>query len=194
MNHSSVHGKKSICVYCGASPGKRPEFIEAAYALGKHLAHHQCRLVYGGGTRGLMGAVADGVLEHGGEVLGIIPQFLVDREALSEELKRLSEVRITDNMHQRKWMMFEESDAFVTLPGGIGTLEELVEIMTWAQLDRHRKPVLIANLDGYWNPLSQQMENMSGAGYIHNAQSLNPKFVDQIDAILPTVLDCWAQA
>ena len=124
----------NVCVYCGSGPGTNPRFIEAAIALGKILAENNINLVYGGGSIGLMGAVANSVLDHGGTVTGIIPELLVSRE---RALKRVQEMVVTPDMHERKRMMFERSDAFVALPGGIGTLEELVEQLTWQQLGRH---------------------------------------------------------
>ena len=137
---------KTVCVYCGSGPGTNPRFVEAAIALGKALAESGIRLVYGGGSIGLMGAVATSVLDHGGTVTGIIPDFLTSRE---NALTRIQEMIVTPDMHERKRLMFERSDAFVALPGGIGTLEELVEQLTWQQLGRHSKPILLANIDGF---------------------------------------------
>src|SRR5579871_2878695 len=148
---------KSVCVYCGASPGTNPGFIEAAKALGKTLAENGVRLVYGGGSVGIMGAVAISALDHGGVVTGIIPEFLTRRE---NALKRAQEFIVTPDMHERKRLMFERSDAFVALPGGVGTLEELVEQLTWQQLGRHSKPVLLANIDGFWEPLLALLTHM----------------------------------
>ncbi len=123
---------RSVCVYCGSQPGRDPSFMDAGRILGKSIAENHLRLVYGGGTKGIMGAVASGVLSHGGRVTGIIPEFLMDMEATRHSLGQLSELIVTPDMHDRKHKMFERSDAFVTLPGGIGTLEEIVEVMTWA--------------------------------------------------------------
>src|SRR6202158_1099644 len=122
---------KTVCVYCGSGPGTNPRFVEAAKALGKALAERGIRLVYGGGSIGLMGAVATSVLDHGGTVTGIIPDFLTIRE---NALKRVQELIVTPDMHERKRLMFERSDAFVALPGGVGTLEELVEHLPWHKL------------------------------------------------------------
>ena len=141
---------KTVCVYCGSGPGTNPRFVEAAIALGKNFAENNIRLVYGGGSVGLMGAVAKSVLDHGGAVTGIIPEFLRSRE---NALTRVQEMIVTPDMHERKRLMFERSDAFVALPGGVGTLEELVEMLTWQQLGRHAKPILLANIDGFWEPL-----------------------------------------
>src|ERR1700682_598274 len=133
---------KTLCVYCGSGPGTNPRFIEAAIALGRALAKNGIRLVYGGGSIGLMGAVATSTLDHGGTVNGIIPDFLTARENV---LTRVKELIVTPDMHERKRLMFERSDAFVALPGGIGTLEELVGQLTWPQLGRPTKPVLLAD-------------------------------------------------
>ncbi len=158
---------KTVCVYCGSGPGTDPRFVEAAIALGKALAESSIRLVYGGGSIGLMGAVATSVLDHGGMVTGIIPGFLTARE---NALKRVQELIVTPDMHERKRLMFEHSDAFVALPGGIGTLEELVEQLTWQQLGRHSKPVLLANIDGFWEPLLALLAHMRATA-IHSAKS-----------------------
>jgi uncharacterized protein (TIGR00730 family) len=134
---------KTVCVYCGSGPGTNPRFVETAIAFGKTLAEDGIRLVYGGGSVGLMGAVAKSVLDHGGAVTGIIPEFLINRE---NALKRVQELIVTPDMHERKRLMFEHSDAFVALPGGIGTLEELVEQLTWQQLGRHTTEFIRPNL------------------------------------------------
>lgn len=146
------------------------------------------RLVYGGGTRGIMGAVSDGVIAAGGTVTGIIPRFLIDMEATESELARLDELVVTEDMHQRKHMMFERSDAFVALPGGIGTLEELVEILTWSQLGRHEKPVIVANVAGFWDPLTRMLDHMSAEGFLHTAHQVRPIFVDDVAEIVPQLL------
>src|ERR1700761_5266373 len=154
---------RTVCVYCGSGSGTSPRFIEAAIALGKALAENGIRLVYGGGAVGMMGAVATAVLDHGGSVTGIIPSFLTARE---NALKRVQEMIVTPDMHERKRLMFEHSDAFVALPGGIGTLEELVEQLTWQQLGRHSKPVLLANIDGFWEPLLALVTHMRATEFI----------------------------
>jgi uncharacterized protein (TIGR00730 family) len=146
------------------------------------------RLVYGGGARGIMGAIAQATAEAGGSVMGIIPRFLMNKEASEAALARLDDVVITEDMHTRKHRMFEESDAFVALPGGIGTLEEIVEIMTWAQLGRHRKPMVFANVDGFWNPMMALMEHMKREGFLHSAHLVQPLLVDDPAGILPAVL------
>ena len=179
---------RSICVYCGSQPGRDPAYIAAGRALGKSIAAHGLRLVYGGGTKGIMGAVAAGVLSSGGQVTGIIPEFLVDMEATRHSLGQLDELIVTEDMHARKHKMFERSDAFVTLPGGIGTLEEIVEIMTWAQLGRHRKPIVFANVAGFWNPMLALIDHMRGEDFVHTAHLVQPVVVDDAAAIVPAIL------
>lgn len=154
---------KSICVYCGSNAGSQPLFEKAAIQLGELLAREGIRLVYGGGSIGLMGAVAKTVLENGGEVTGVIPKFLKEREVMLEDAHELI---ITQDMHERKRTMFEKADAFIALPGGIGTLEELVEMLTWAQLGRHDKPMLLLNLDQFWTPLVELLDHMRSLGFI----------------------------
>ncbi len=179
---------RSVCVYCGSSPGHDQRYLKAAHSLGRAIAQAGLELVYGGGTRGLMGAVSDGALRAGGKVTGIIPQFLINREATESGLDRLPEILVTDDMHQRKHAMFERSDAFVALPGGIGTLEEIVEIMTWAQLGHHRKPMVFANVSGFWNPMLALLDHMRAAGFIHTSHLVAPLVVDEAEAIVPALL------
>lgn len=138
-----------ICVYCGSSAGSGPEYAQAAQALGGLLARNGLTLVYGGAEVGLMGLVADAALAAGGRVVGVIPRDLVDREIAHPNLTELVEV---GSMHDRKLRMFELADAFVALPGGLGTLEELTEMATWAQLGIHRKPIVTLDVNGYWQP------------------------------------------
>src|SRR5258706_9433939 len=157
---------KTVCVYCGSGPGTNPHFTEAAIALGKVFAENDIRLVYGGGSIGLMGAVAKSTLDHGGSVTGIIPDFLRARE---NPLTPVQEMIVTPHMHERKRLMFERSDAFIALPGGVGTLEELVEQMTWQQLGRHSKPVLLANIDNFWEPLLALLSHMRANQFIRPA-------------------------
>ncbi|MEM8541048.1 MAG: TIGR00730 family Rossman fold protein [Pseudomonadota bacterium] len=189
-----MNSLNSICVYCGSSPGKNPEFIANARLLGKSIAEHNLRLVYGGGTKGLMGAVADEVMLGGGKVTGIIPEFLMNMEATSEALNRLDDLVVTTDMHTRKHLMFERADAFVTLPGGIGTLEEVVEIMTWAQLGRHTKPIVLANVNGFWNPLLQLLEHMADSGFIHTSHLVRPLVIENAEDIVPAILDAMGPA
>ncbi len=178
----------SICVYCGSQPGHDPAYRQAAEILGRTMAENGIDLIYGGGTKGLMGAVADAVLSNGGKAVGIIPEFLMDKEASRQELGQLTELHVTKDMHERKHMMFERSDAFVTLPGGIGTLEEIVEIMTWAQLGRHTKPMVFANISGFWDPLNALIGHMSGQGFIHTAHLVRPMVIDRAEDIVPAIL------
>jgi uncharacterized protein (TIGR00730 family) len=173
---------KTVCVYCGSGPGTNPRFIEAASALGKALAQNGIRLVFGGGSVGMMGAVASAVLDNGGSVTGIIPDFLTTRE---HALSRVQETIITPDMHERKRLMFERSDAFVALPGGIGTLEELVEQLTWKQLGRHAKPVLLANIDGFWEPLLSLLAHMRATQFIRTGQSVDILTAERVEDILP---------
>lgn len=156
----------SLCVYCGSSRGTNPNFIPLAKELGRELAERNIRLVYGGGRVGLMGACADGVMAHGGEVVGIIPQHLQDREIGHTGL---SELKVVDNMHTRKRMMFDLSDAFCVLPGGLGTLEEFFEIVTWRQLGMHDKPIIVLNLDGYWDNLIGMIDSIIDDGFAQPA-------------------------
>ena len=173
---------RTICVYCGSGPGADPAFAATARTFGKILAQNKVRLVCGGGAIGLMGEVATAVLDHGGEVTGIIPEFLKEREIA---LKRVQELIVTPNLHQRKQIMFERADAFVALPGGIGTLEELVEQLTWAQLGRHKKPILIANINGFWDPLRTLLDHMTEMKFIRPELSVRYFVVDRVEDILP---------
>ena len=179
---------RSICVYCGSQPGRDNAYMEAGRALGRSIADHGLRLVYGGGTRGIMGAVASGVLSNGGEVTGIIPEFLMDKEATRHSLGQLYELIVTADMHERKHTMFERADAFVALPGGIGTLEEIVEIMTWAQLGRHRKPMVFGNINNFWRPMLDLLQHMREEGFVHTAHLVQPLVVNDAVDIVPTIL------
>ena len=173
---------RTVCVYCGSGPGTNPRFIEAATQFGKLLAENGVRLVYGGGSLGMMGAIASSVLDHGGSVTGIIPNFLTSRE---HALTRVQEMVVTPDMHERKRLMFERSDAFVALPGGIGTLEELVEQLTWQQLGRHSKPVLLANIDGFWEPLLALLAHMRATQFIRSGLSIDILKAERAEDILP---------
>ncbi|MGV2098530.1 LOG family protein [Rhizobium sp. 21-4511-3d] len=182
------HSIKSICVYCGSRPGRDAAYMTAGRTLGKEIAEYGLRLIYGGGTKGIMGAVASGVLSAGGQVTGIIPEFLIDMEATRHSLGQLNELIVTPDMHTRKHMMFERSDAFVALPGGIGTLEEIVEIMTWAQLARHEKPMVFANINGFWDPMMELMKHMTEEGFIHTAHRVQPLVIDDVSGIIPAIM------
>ena len=182
---------KTVCVYCGSGSGSNPRFVEAAIALGKVFAENNIRLVYGGGSVGLMGAVAKSVLDHGGTVTGIIPDFLANRERMNPNL---TELVVTPDMHERKRLMFERSDAFVALPGGVGTLEELVEQMTWQQLGRHTKPVLLANIDNFWEPLIALLTHMRANQFIRPALDVDVLKAERVEDILPRLRAAAARA
>ena len=184
----------TLCVYCGSAQGANPLHRDAAIDLGRRMAEAGVRLVYGGGNAGLMGAVARAVLDNGGHVTGIIPGFLKERELM---LNGAQEMLVVEDMHTRKRLMFERSDAFVALPGGIGTLEELVEQMTWVQLQRHTKPVLIADIDGFWRPLLGLFAHMRQNGFVRPDAEVNYLVAERVADILPmlqTSLDRTATA
>jgi uncharacterized protein (TIGR00730 family) len=187
VNMSNI---KTVCVYCGSGAGTNPSFVEAAIELGKAFAENGIRLVYGGGSVGLMGAVAKSTLDHGGQVTGIIPEFLRAKE---NALARIQEMIVTPDMHERKRLMFERSDAFIALPGGIGTLEELVEQLTWQQLGRHTKPVLLANIDGFWEPLLTLLAHMRTTAFIRPTLSIEILKAERVSDILPRLRAAAAQ-
>jgi uncharacterized protein (TIGR00730 family) len=162
MSHLSVTSYLSVTVFCGSSPGCAPDYVEAARALGEGLAARAMKLVFGGGNVGLMGTVAGAALGAGGHVTGIIPEFLRAREV---EFPGLSQLIVTDSMHTRKRRMFALADAFVVLPGGLGTLDELMEIMTWKQLNRHNKPILICDVLGWAGPVAGLIDQIIGHGF-----------------------------
>ena len=184
---------RSVCVYCGSSPGRNGLYLEAGTTLGRAIADAGLRLVYGGGTKGIMGAVAAGATERGGRITGIIPRFLIRKEAGEHAPQALDEFVVVENMHERKHRMFEESDAFVALPGGVGTLEEIVEIMTWAQLGRHRKPIVFANVAGFWNPMLALIDHMRAEGFVHTGHLVQPIVVDDAAGIVPALLAAGEQ-
>jgi len=157
---------KSICVFCGSSVGTEDSYRDAAHELGRAIAESGRRLVYGGGNIGLMGVTADAVLAGGGEVIGIIPQNLMDREVGH---RGISELRVVDSMHQRKQLMSDLSDGFVILPGGLGTLEEFFEVWTWGQLGLHRKPYGILNTNGYYDSLLRFLDHAVESGFVRPA-------------------------
>lgn len=175
---------ETVCVYCGSGAGENPAFAEAARALGQALASADTRLVYGGGDLGLMGIVARSVLKHGGHVTGIMPGFLHGRERM---LVDVHELVVVDSMHERKHLMFERSDAFVALPGGIGTLEEFVEQLTWSQLGRHRKPIVLVNILGFWDPLLELFDKMIGHNFIRSGFELKMSVADSAHDVLPVI-------
>ena len=172
----------NVCVYCGSAQGHSPRHAETARAVGAALAERQVGLVYGGGAAGLMGTVARAVKGGGGRVIGVIPDFLIAKEGTS---LAIDERIVVPDMHTRKRIMFERADAFVALPGGIGTLEELVEMLTWVQLGRHSKPVLIANVDGFWDPLLALLEHMTAEGFLSTAFVVRYLVARRVEEILP---------
>jgi uncharacterized protein (TIGR00730 family) len=182
---------KTVCVYCGSGAGTNPRFAEAAIALVKIFAENNIRLVYGGGSVGLMGAVAKSTLDHGGMVTGIIPGFL---QAKENALAQVQEMIVTPDMHERKRLMFERSDAFIALPGGVGTLEELVEQLTWQQLGRHNKPVLLANIDGFWEPLLALLTHMRATEFIRPTLAVEILQAERVEDILPRLRSAAARA
>jgi uncharacterized protein (TIGR00730 family) len=172
----------AVCVYCGSSAGNDPVFVKTAETLGKLFARDGVRLVYGGGSVGIMGALARAVLEHGGNATGIIPEFLFRKErpqGLREDLI------VTRDMHERKRRMFEAADAFVALPGGIGTLEELVEQLTWVQIGQHKKPILLANINGFWDPLRDLLDHMEKLGFIYGDVQGDLLIAERPEDVLP---------
>jgi uncharacterized protein (TIGR00730 family) len=181
-----MSGIRSICVYCASGPGNNGAYVAAAKSFGRVLAENGIRLIYGGGSLGLMGALAESVLDHGGTVTGVIPDFLVNREHM---LVRVQERIITRDMHERKRTMFERADAFVALPGGIGTLEELVEQLTWAQLGRHKKPILLLNSERFWDPLCALLEHMEKLEFIRPGLSVKYLVTERVDDILPKLTE-----
>ena len=172
----------SVCVYCGSRAGHDARYEAAARQLGTALAQAGIRLVYGGGSVGLMGTVARACLDAGGKVTGVIPRFLEEREVM---LRRVDDLVITEDMHERKRRMFDEADAFVALPGGIGTLEEVVEMITWAQLGQHKKPVLLADIGGFWGPLTELLDHMIEEGFITGETMIRYLVTSDVETIVP---------
>jgi len=180
-----MNGLCNVCVYCGSATGVDPAFADAADALGAALATAGLGLVYGGGSIGLMGRIAHAALSAGGHVTGVIPRFLHDREVM---LREVSELVVTADMHERKRIMFERADGFVALPGGIGTLEELVEMMTWSQLGQHDKPIVLANVGDFWAPFNELVGHMTSQGFIRPGWDVAYEVVDDVSEIVPTLL------
>lgn len=183
-------GQRAVCVYCGSGPGTDPAYVQAAQTLGRDLAGADLRLVYGGGSLGLMGETARATLSNGGDVTGIIPEFLSEREKM---LETVSDLHVVADMHIRKQMMFEASDAFVALPGGIGTLEELVEQLTWAQLGRHTKPIVVANIQDFWTPFLNLLTHMRDQAFIRPGLEVQFEIVTTADDIVPAIKAKWQQ-
>ena len=173
---------KNICVYCGSGRGVKPIYAEAARILGRSMAEQGIGLVYGGASVGLMGEIARSALAAGGQVTGIRPPNLPAHEVPLADVQEFIEV---GTLHERKMLMFERADAFVALPGGVGTLEELVEQITWVQLGHHRKPVLIANIDDYWSPLLRLFDQMREFGFISASLDVNFHVANRVEDIIP---------
>jgi uncharacterized protein (TIGR00730 family) len=163
-------------------PGQESQFRGNGAPIRHNLANNGIELIYGGGSIGLMGELAKSVLKHGGKVTGVIPEFLTAREHVLEQAQ---DVIVTKDMHERKRIMFERSDAFVALPGGVGTLEELVEQLTWSQLGRHKKPILAANIDNFWDPLCALLDHMETLEFIRPGLTVKLLVADKVDEILP---------
>lgn len=186
---------KSICVYCGSNKGNNPIYAAQAQLLGERLAADGIALVYGGGNVGLMGIVADAVLAGGGEVIGVIPQQLVDWEVAH---RGVSQLEVVDSMHTRKARMFELSDGFVALPGGFGTLDEMFEMLTWRQLGLGKKPCAFLDVAGFWQPLMAMLDTMVRERFLHAEQRQDMWHGDDIDTLLewmagyvPAQADKW---
>ncbi len=184
-NARKRHSRRpTVCVYCGSNTGKNPAYVAAARALGRGMAEAGVGLVYGGGGLGLMGEIARTVLAHNGHVTGIIPEFLSKRERM---LRDADELIVVKDMHERKQLMFDKSDAFVAMPGGIGTLEELVEQLTWAQLGRHHKPIVLLNVEGFWAPFLALLQHMSREQFIRPDMDVRFIAVDKPEEVLPAI-------
>jgi|SRR5271165_3236127 len=181
---------KRLCVYCGSGPGRDPRFIEAAVTLGRAMAEAGIGLVYGGGGNGLMGAVAKATMDHGGHVTGVIPEALV---YLENALTNINERHLVHDLHERKMLMYKLSDGFVALPGGLGTLEELVEQLTWSQLGHHTKPIYIVNTAGYWDLLLQTFSRMSDELFIRPGLEVAYDVVEEASSVIPAFLQRAAQ-
>ena len=175
----------SLCVYCGSRQGDRPVFAETARTLGRACAENGTELVYGGGALGLMGETARAARDAGGRVFGVIPQFLVDVEGIAEGIDH----EIVPDMHTRKMMMFERAEAFCTLPGGIGTLEEVIELLSWARLDLHRKPVVICDVEGFWSPLVELLNHVIDRGFAAEELRGDIVVVTRAEDVIPAAED-----
>ena len=171
---------KKLCVFTGAATGSDPRFADAAHQLGQILASRNLGLVYGGGKSGLMGKIADAVIAADGHATGIIPKFLDNVEIAH---RGLNDLRVIDTMHERKNMMYEIADGFIIMPGGLGTLDETMEIITWRQLGLHRKPIIIANLHGYWDHMLLLFQNIIDEGFMHHGHTGHFEHVDDMDEL-----------
>ncbi|HSV28822.1 MAG TPA: TIGR00730 family Rossman fold protein [Candidatus Omnitrophota bacterium] len=182
MSRTRLPRLKSLCVFCGSSPGGDPRHREAAGRLGRAMAAEGIKLVYGGGQLGLMGALAEAVMGGGGQVVGVMPEHLTRVEKAYDEI---TELHVVDSMHTRKRMMFDMADAFAVLPGGMGTMDETFEILTWKQLRLHNKPILIVNQHGYWQPWLDMAGHIIGSGFARPETEKLYAVVDDVDAVLP---------
>ena len=181
----------SVCVYCGSRAGSDPAFAQAARAVGAEIGRRGWELVYGGGKVGLMGVVADAVLEHGGRAVGVIPRILMEREVGH---RGLHELHVVETMHQRKQMMAERASVFIALPGGIGTMEELFEVWTWRQIGYHDQPIGVLNVSGYYDALLSFLQGSVDCGFLAAAQMLAVAVDDRPQALLDTLHRCAAGA
>lgn len=195
MTTSTSSSLRTLCVYCGSNAGNDPLYADLARALGTRLAQDGIRLVYGGGNVGLMGIVADAALAHGGEVIGVIPEQLVNWEVAHKGVTRLE---VVDSMHTRKARMFELSDGFIALPGGFGTLDEMFEMLTWRQLGLGKKPCAFLDVHNFWQPLMEMLNRMVDARFLHAEQRQDMWHGQDIDALLrwmgdyvPAQADKW---
>jgi uncharacterized protein (TIGR00730 family) len=175
---------KAVAVYCGSRKGADPKYVQAAYRLGQILAQHDVRLVFGGGSVGLMGAVSDGVADHKGDAIGVITDNLVRQEVANN---RLPVLEVVPSMHERKQRMFELADAFVVLPGGAGTLDEMFEILTWKLLRLHDRPIVLVDQDGYWQPLLKLIERVIEQGFAAEQLPALYTVVGGVEDVLPAL-------
>ncbi|MEL6379671.1 MAG: TIGR00730 family Rossman fold protein [Pseudomonadota bacterium] len=176
---------KSICVYCGSSPGDDPAFSNTAKEIGQLAAERDWRVVYGGGRMGLMGDTASSARDHGGKVYGVIPKFLTEIEGILEGVEH----KIVETMHERKMLMFEEADVFCTLPGGIGTLEEIIETLSWARLSLHHKPIIVANINDFWSPLEELLNHIVDRQFAPDFMLKSIEFVNSAEAVFDAAED-----
>lgn len=177
------HPVRSVCVFCGSAPGADPVHLDNAKAFGRALAQAGIGMVYGGGGVGLMGACARAALDAGGRVLGVIPEFLCTPELALKE----AELEVVPSMHARKAVMFERADAFAVLPGGVGTMEEIIELLSWARLNLHRKPVVFLDTDGFWRPLFALIDHTVAEGFTPQVFTALYRSVDRVDDLLPAI-------
>ncbi|MBL6927632.1 MAG: TIGR00730 family Rossman fold protein [Rhodospirillales bacterium] len=190
VGNEELNGEiKSLCVFSGSRVGENGRYREAAVRLGEMMAERGIRMIYGGGNIGLMGLAASAVLQNGGEVVGVIPEFLMSLEVGDPGV---TELVVVETMHQRKARMYELSDGFVVLPGGLGTLDETLEIATWKQLQLHTKPIVALNIDGFWKPLSGLLEHVVSSGFAHPAMPGLISTVDTVEEVFGAALDARA--